>query len=170
MRLGPWQQAAVYAALVIVGLSGLVWLALHDFVEEEPSELQRWSLVLHGVSAFAALIVFGSLLPLHVRSGWLRRRNIASGLSVTIVMTVLIVTALLLYYGGEEMREPVRWTHIGIGLVAVALFPMHVIFGHRSRGLAAPEQARKDHAGKSEHTIDVPRQGTPVFHSKRPAA
>ena len=40
MRLGPWQQAAVYAALVIVGLTGLVWFALHDFVEEEPSELR----------------------------------------------------------------------------------------------------------------------------------
>jgi hypothetical protein len=178
MRLGPWQQAAVYATLVIVGLSGLVWLALHDFVEEEPSDLQRWSLVLHGVSAFAALIVFGSLLPLHVRSGWLRRRNIASGLSITIVMTVLIVTALLLYYGGEEMRTLVRWTHIGIGLLAFALFPMHVIFGHRTRPLAAPEQARKDVARKdvarkdlarsSEPTLDVPKQGTPYVHSKRP--
>ena len=165
MRLGPWQQAAVYATLVIVGLSGLVWFALHDFIEDEPSDLQRWSLVLHGVSAFAALIIFGSLLPLHVRSGWLRRRNIASGLSITIVMTALIVTALLLYYGGEEMRAPIRWTHIGIGLLAFALFPMHVIFGHRSRPLAAPEQARK-----SEPTIDVPKQSASLVHSKRPAA
>jgi len=175
MRLGPWQQAAVYAALVIVGLTGLVWFALHDFVEEEPSELQRWSLVLHGASAFAALIVFGSLLPLHVRSGWVRRRNIASGLSITVVMTVLIVTALLLYYGSEEMRAPVRWTHIGIGILAFALFPMHVIFGHRSRPLAAPDLARtdverKDLERKGEPPIDVPRPGTPMVHSRRPAA
>ena len=170
MRLGPWQQAAVYATLVIVGLSGLVWFALHDFVEEEPSDLQRRSLILHGISAFAALIVFGSLMPLHLRSGWLRRRNIASGLSITIVMIVLIVTALLLYYGGEEMRAPIRWTHIGIGLLAFVLFPIHVIFGHWSRSLAAPEQAHKDLARKSEPTIDVPGPGTPVVQSKRPAA
>src|SRR5262249_17369894 len=164
MRLGSWQQAAVYAALVIVGLTGVVWFALHDFVEEEPSDLQRWSLILHGVSAFAALIVFGSLMPLHVRSGWLRRRNIASGASITIVMTVLIVTALLLYYGGEELRAPVRWTHIGIGILAFALFPMHVIFGHRPRPLAA------DRARRSEPTLDMPEPGTPYVHSKRPAA
>ena len=163
MRLGSWQQTAVYATLVIVGLSGLVWFSLHDFVEEDPSDLQRWSLTLHGISAFAALIVFGSLMPLHVRSGWLRRRNIASGLSITVVMTVLIVTALLLYYGSEEMRTLVRWTHIGVGVLAFALFPTHVIFGHRSRPLAAPDQARK-----SEPTLDVP--GTPFVRSKWPAA
>src|SRR5215510_219962 len=167
MRLGPWQQAAVYAALVIVGLTGLVWFALHDFVEEEPSELQRWSLVLHGASAFAVLIVFGSLLPLHVRSGWVRRRNIASGLSIIIVMTVLIVTALLLYYGSEEMRAPVRWTHIGIGILAFALFPMHVIFGHRSRPLAAPDLARTDVERKDMERKDLARKGEPPIDVRR---
>jgi bacteriorhodopsin len=139
MRLGPWQQAAVYATLVIVALTGLVWLALHDVIEEEASDLQRWSLILHGISAFAALIVFGSLLPMHVRSGWLRQRNIASGLSITTVMAVLIGTALLLYYGGEETRMPVRWLHIGVGILGFAVFPIHVIFGQRSRRLVASE-------------------------------
>jgi hypothetical protein len=139
MRLGRWQQSAVYATLVIVALTGLVWLALHDVIEEEASDLQRWSLILHGISAFAALIVFGSLLPLHVRSGWLRQRNIASGLSITIVMAVLIGTALLLYYGGEEMRMPVRWLHIGVGILGFGVFPIHVIFGHRSRLVAISE-------------------------------
>lgn len=133
MRLGFWQQTAVYTTLAIVGLSGLLWFALHDLVEEEPSELQRTLLVLHGVSAFASLIVFGSLFPLHMRSAWLRRRNIATGASVTIVMAILIVTALLLYYGGEETRAAARWIHIGVGLLCFAVFPIHVIFGRRLR-------------------------------------
>ena len=77
MRLGVWQRAAVYVTLATVGLSGLVWFVLHDFIEEEPSELTRSLLVLHGISAFASLMVFGSLSPLHVRFGWLNRRNIA---------------------------------------------------------------------------------------------
>jgi hypothetical protein len=156
MRVGPWQQAAVYVTLVIVALTGLVWLALHDFIEEEPSDLQRWSLILHGAFAFATLIVFGSLLPLHLRSGWLRRRNIASGLSITVVMTMLIATALLLYYGGEETRTPVRWVHIGVGILGFAVFPIHVIFGHRSRRLAATNQAGERE--RSHAVLQVPTE------------
>jgi bacteriorhodopsin len=163
MRLGPWQQAAVYATLVIVALTGLVWLALHDVIEEEASDLQRWSLILHGISAFAALIVFGSLLPLHVRSGWLRRRNIASGLSITTVMAVLIGTALLLYYGGEETRMPVRWLHIGIGILGFTVFPIHVIFGQRSR-LAATDHARD---GEPSHGMPTGPLEQPLRRERR---
>src|SRR5258705_3631746 len=101
---------------------------------EEPGELQRALLVLHGVSAFAALIVFGSLVPLPMRSGWLCRRNIASGACVASLMAVLIVTALLLYYGGEDTRggqvDPYRrWPARHRGL------PVHVVLGLRTRRL-----------------------------------
>ncbi len=132
MRLGFWQQAAVYTTLVVVGLSGLLWFALHDFIDGEPGELQRALLVLHGVSAFAALIVLGSLVPLHMRSGWLRRRNIASGACITAMMAILSVSALLLYYGGEDAREAARWIHIGVGILAFAAFPVHVVLGLRT--------------------------------------
>src|SRR5438445_9951307 len=90
---------------------------------EEPGELQRALLVLHGVSAFAALIVFGSLVPLHMRSGWLAAETSRAGRVLPSLMAVLIVTALLLYYGGEDTREAARWIHIGVSLLAIAAFP-----------------------------------------------
>ena len=136
MRLGLWQKTAVYLTFVAVGLSGFAWFVLHDFIDEEPGELARWLLILHGVSAFAALMVFGSLFPRHMRLGWLNRRNVVSGGFTALIMTALIVTALLLYYGGEEVRWISRWTHIVVGSLGFTIIPLHVVLGRRSRNPA----------------------------------
>lgn len=133
MRLGRWQRSAVYAVSMMVGLSGLVWFILHDLVEEGPSELTWALLVVHGISAFAFLIVFGSLLPLHARSGWLKGRNVASGIALLAMSAVLAVTALLLYYGGEETRWPTRWMHIAVGGFCFVVIPLHVMLGRKTR-------------------------------------
>jgi hypothetical protein len=137
MRLGKWHQAAIYAALAAVCVSGAAWFILHDFLEEEPSDLQRRWLVIHGVAAFAALIAFGSVFPLHVRVSWSGRRNVASGLCLSSVMAILAVSALFLYYGGEDSRFLARWAHIGVGLVALVVFPVHVVLGRRARNRAS---------------------------------
>ncbi|WP_159732807.1 hypothetical protein [Methylosinus sp. Ce-a6] len=133
MRLGKWHQAITYAALIVVAASGVSWFALHDFLEEEPGNLQRALLTVHGVSAFVTLMVVGSVLPLHVRAFWLGKRNIATGASLLLVMTLLIVTALFLYYGGEDSRTLARWTHIGVGLLVFGLLPLHVVLGRKAR-------------------------------------
>ncbi len=133
MRLGKWHQAMIYAALIGVAASGLLWFVLRDFLEEEPSGLQRASLIVHGVSAFATLMAVGSVLPLHVRASWAARRNIGTGLSLLFVMALLIVTALFLYYGGEDARNLARWTHIALGLLAFGVAPIHVAMGRKAR-------------------------------------
>jgi hypothetical protein len=133
MRFGLWQRILVYGSLSVVALSGLMWWFLHDFISDEPDSLQRLLLVTHGVSAFAALVAFGSVLPMHVRAGWRDRKNLTTGLSVIAGMMVLSITALMLYYGGEESRFWVRWSHIGFGLLCLAVFPLHIVRGHRAR-------------------------------------
>ncbi|MGY4287184.1 hypothetical protein ACVWXO_006404 [Bradyrhizobium sp. LM2.7] len=75
MRLGSVQKSIVWTATSVVALTGLAWFVLHDLIEMEPGETERLLLMLHGISAYAMLIVIGSLLPLHVRSGWHRRRK-----------------------------------------------------------------------------------------------
>ncbi|MGC1860970.1 MAG: multicopper oxidase domain-containing protein [Methylocystis sp.] len=120
-------------ALIAVCVSGVAWFILHDLVEEEPSNFQRMSLVTHGVSAYAALVIFGSVLPLHVRSSWSGKRNVATGIVLILVIALLIVTALFLYYGGEETRWSARWVHLGVGVTAALAFPLHVVLGRRSR-------------------------------------
>lgn len=142
MRLGFWQKTAIYSTTV-VGLSGLLWFILHDVIADDPGDLAHLLLMLHGVSAYALLVAIGSLLPIHVRSGWLRRRNFVTGLAVIVVMTILGLTALVLYYGGEELQEPAKWLHLAFGFGGFILFPAHALVGrqkHQSTGIALEDR------------------------------
>jgi len=133
MRLGFWQRTAVFVATAVVGVSGLLWLILHDMIDGESGDATHVLLILHGVSSYAILVVIGSLLPRHVRSGWVRRRNMVTGLTVTVVMAVLAATGLGLYYGGEDLHAPVKWLHVVFGLGCFALFPVHAFIAARSQ-------------------------------------
>lgn len=141
MRLAPWQRLLVYGSLVVVALSGLLWFVLHDFISDEPDATKRLLLIVHGTSAFAVLMAFGSLFPVHVRAGWLRRLNLVTGSGLIGGIAALTITALLLYYGGEDTRLWARWVHIGLGLAGIAVFPVHIVRGHRARQTAAAPQA-----------------------------
>lgn len=143
MRLGVVQKSVVWTTIVVVALTGLAWFILHDLVETERGEAQRLLLTLHGISAYATLIVMGSLLPLHVRSGWHRRRKRWTGGTTLAALVLLAMTGLVLYYGGEETRETARWIHIGIGIACMALFPVHAMLAgavRRSTDRAASPQ------------------------------
>jgi hypothetical protein len=133
MRLRFWQKTAVFATTAIVGVTGLLWFVLHDMIDDEPGELAHVLLILHGVSSYVILVVIGSLLPRHVRSGWVRRRNLMTGVTVTAVMAVLAVTGLGLYYGNEDLHAPARWLHVAFGLGCFALFPAHAFLAARLR-------------------------------------
>lgn len=132
MRLGVWQRLMVYCSVGAVAASGLAWFILHDFSGDEISPALHALLVIHGVASFATLIAFGSLLPVHVRSGWLRGRNRATGTAMIAIFAVLIVTAVILYYGSEESHLWGRWLHIAVGLLCFGAVPLHVVRGERS--------------------------------------
>jgi hypothetical protein len=135
MRLGFWQKLLIFSTTAAVGVSGLLWFLLHDVFSAESDELADIAhvlLVVHGVSSYALLVAVGSLLPVHIRRGWQRRRNLLTGLSVTGAVAILGVTALVLYYGGEEMRAPAKWLHLILGLLCFAVFPAHAFLGEKS--------------------------------------
>jgi hypothetical protein len=147
MRLGFVQKSAVWTATAVVALSGVAWFVLHDLIDAEPGETERLLLMLHGISAYAVLIAIGSLLPLHVRSGWHRRRKRWTGGSTLAVLVLLAMTGLVLYYGGEATREPARWIHIAIGIACIALFPVHALLAATVRRSA--DSAMQDGVGES---------------------
>jgi len=133
MRLGFRQKTAVFTTTAIVGLTGLLWFVLHDMIDDEPGEVLRLLLMMHGVSSYALLVVIGSLLPHHVWSGWAHRRNLVTGLAVTVMMATLALTGLVLYYGGEDLHHAAKWLHVIFGLGCFALFPAHAFLTARSR-------------------------------------
>lgn len=150
MRLGLWQKLAVFATTAVVGMTGLLWFVLHDVIDGEPGDATHVLLILHGVSSYALLVVIGSLLPRHVRLGWLRRRNIVTGLTVTAVMAVLAATGLALYYGGEDLHAPVKWLHVIFGLGCFLLFPVHAL-----RAAKSPQSTQSPTA---DHNATPPRE------------
>ena len=49
-------------------------------------------LKLHGAAALAGLIIYGSLLPIHIRRAWTTRRNIFLGISLVVLMLLLTIS------------------------------------------------------------------------------
>lgn len=133
MRLGKWHRWFVIGALVLVSVSGVLWFVLHDVMDRAPDELLHELLVAHGVTAYASAIAFGSVLPVHVVAGWRYRRHLFSGLTVVLILTLLVVSALLLYYGGEQTQAWARLLHIATGFGAVLAAPLHIVLGRRAR-------------------------------------
>jgi len=140
MRLGFWQKTAVFATTAIVGLTGLLWLVLHDMIDDEPGDAAHVLLILHGISSYGLLVVIGSLLPNHVCSGWAQRRNLVTGLAVTVMMAALAVSGLAFYYGDETLHTPVKWLHVVLGLGCFGLFPAHAFLTAGSRRAVAAKQ------------------------------
>ncbi len=137
IRLGSLQEGAVYLATAALVFSGALWLVLHYFMVKQgefgptPHPAEPWMLRIHGAAAMAGLIVYGSLLPIHVRRAWAVRRNVVLGISVICFMLLLTVTGYLLYYAGSEQLRPIiSAAHWVIGLAVPLLLWWHVASGH----------------------------------------
>lgn len=139
-RLPRWQEWAVYFSATALILTGIAWLVFDTWVriegdfgpEHHPAE--HWLLIAHGVCAYLFLIVVGAMIPVHFLMGWRIRRNLVSGISIASLCAALSLTALALYYVGDElMRSGASLIHWIVGLVFVPVLLVHVIQGLRTR-------------------------------------
>jgi hypothetical protein len=139
-RLPRWQEWCVYVSFGLLVVTGVIWLLLDKFVRvvgefgPEPHPAEHWMLVGHGVVAYAFLIVGGAMIPVHITLGWNIRRNLKTGLSLAGTCILLALTALGLYYVGDEIsRNWVSIIHWAIGLVAVPALLIHALIGRSGR-------------------------------------
>ena len=137
-RLPRWQEWTVYATFALLIATGIAWLLLEHFVRvagefgPEPHPAEHWALVAHGLVAYAFLIVMGTMVPVHIITGWNTRRNLKSGLTLGGTLLVLAATALGLYYLGDEIgRHWVSLVHWTVGLAAGAVLLIHALIGRR---------------------------------------
>ena len=131
-RLPRWQEWAVYVSFGLLIATGIVWLVLENFVRvdgqfgPEPHPAEHWLLVAHGLVAYAFLIVAGTMVPVHIILGLNTRRNLKSGLAFAGTLLLLALTALGLYYLGDDMlRSRFSTIHWALGLVALPLLAIH---------------------------------------------
>jgi hypothetical protein len=130
-RLARWQRWTSYAVLASCAATGVVWFALMDLAEWQPTKLVLWW-VAHGATGFLAIMAIGMALPHHIVSTWRHHRNRWLGSIALGTLAALAVTALLLLYGKEAWHVGAHWTHVVFGLAALAAFPLHVLRGKRS--------------------------------------
>jgi cyanate permease len=138
LRLDDRFRSALYAVVAILFVTGVAWLAVSRLQHEIATD--RWStagaslLMVHGGAAMLMLVLFGALVPFHVRVAWRRRQNRTTGVVMLVSNALLIVTAFGLYYTSSETLR--HWTsdlHTGFGLGLPALLAFHVWRGRRSR-------------------------------------
>ena len=133
IRFSPDHKRTIYTVFLLLWLSGALWLAFHYFLRVpgdfglQAHPLESWWLRLHGLAAFAALVVIGSVLPVHARRAWQLKKNRRSGLSMKIIFFWLGGTGYALYYFASEANEtwlPLLHWSVGLALPLLLVFPI----------------------------------------------
>jgi len=92
------------------------------------------AVALHSGSAFLMAMMLGGLLAIHVRLGWRHGGNTVSGILLLLVQAGLILTALgIFYFGNEDWARLAALAHLLLGALLVLPFLYHFL---RGRGLA----------------------------------
>jgi hypothetical protein len=144
LRLNPGFRYALYAAFAVLFVTGAAWLVADALKDAESGEFWQETaatlLMLHGGCAMITLMLLGAMVPLHLRHGWRRGRNLVTGITMSTANAVLIVTAFGLYYlGAETLRPWMSDAHTGLGLAIPLLLVAHIWWGSPRAGAAIPD-------------------------------
>lgn len=96
---------------------------------QDPSDFTVNVLKTHGISAAIFLVIFGSVIAVHIRIALNLKRNMLTGLGMLVLMSILALTGTGLYYSPEEWHENIKWTHIWLGLICIIWLPLHIWMG-----------------------------------------
>ena len=136
IRLGKMHKLSVHIVTIVLFVTGAAWLIFHHWVRMKGEfgpinhPIEPWLLRIHGAAAMAALMILGTLIPIHMRPAWKLRRNVLTGVTLTISQFLLILTGYALYYAsGEFSRSIASAFHWGLGLATPAILIWHVKIG-----------------------------------------
>ena len=130
MRLPASLRAALYVVGLVVAASGVIWL----FAGQGWRRLALACMQVHGSAAMVLLVLIGAVAALHAPAGWREEKNRASGALFATALLLLILTAALLYYDGDERtRNVASIVHWTLGLATLALAGVHAWLGRQAR-------------------------------------
>ena len=130
-RLGampPWQKSFVQVGMLACSLTGGLYLLGHEFHLNKAVLGSHTVLAWHGIAAMLATLALGSVLPFHLKAGLKAKRKLISGVSQIGCLSLLLITAALLYYGSEDIRDLAITTHWIVGLLFFSCFIFHGVF------------------------------------------
>ncbi len=97
-------------------------------------DVRLGSAAAHSLAGMITVGLAGALSTHHARSGWLRRRNHASGILMIALVLALVVTAVGIYYLGDPgWSRSASASHALLGLFVTAVFAWHHVNGRRLR-------------------------------------
>ena len=134
-RLGKmpnWQRSLVIYGMLTCSITGLTYLAGHQFQIQRAILGTHSILAAHGIAAMLATLALGSVLPFHIKAGYKSKRQWWSGFSQLGFLAVLVISGALLYYGPEEIRDIAVDTHWITGLLFFVIFLLHAFQKLRS--------------------------------------
>ena len=120
-----WQRWFTISTLSICSISGIAFLMGHEFQISRQTLGSHSVLALHGITSALALIAFGAVLPFHIKAGLKAWKNLISGISQLLFLAILVISALFLYYGPEELHDGSKLVHWVLGLVFFIIFIFH---------------------------------------------
>ena len=133
----------ILLTFALLAVSGTLFAVPHlaeRFSIDAPLALSENLLMkLHGAAALIITLAIGALLPVHIRAGWARRKNIVSGLWLLALNAVLLITAWGLFYLGDEVWR--QWTsdiHLIAGLVLLGVIAQHFLHARTLRAARRP--------------------------------
>jgi hypothetical protein len=142
VKLNTRHQRWIYAILAAAYVTGVGWIVLHygivgqQALDNAWDMAQAWMLRAHGAAAMLTLVAAGSVLAIHVPSGWKLRQNVSSGIFMLTLLGLLTLTGWLLYYAaGESLRAWSSWLHMAVGVAAPLVLVWHLAHEkRRARG------------------------------------
>lgn len=133
-HLPRWQEIAIHFIFGLLFATGVAWIVFDRWVrvagdfgpEHHPAE--HWMLIVHAMGAYAFLVILGAMIPVHIPLGWNQRRNRTSGVILLGLFALLSLTALGLYYVGDDvLRSRASLIHWTVGLAALPALLIHIL-------------------------------------------
>ena len=128
-----WQSFSTHFIFIICAASGVLYLQAHEF-EIKALRVENHSiLIVRGFTAYFFVLLFGAIMPNHIKAGWKNKRNRLSGGLMMAVMSLLLISGLFCIMA---MKPAMLWVPWVIGCGLVLLFPLHFIRARRANYLA----------------------------------
>jgi hypothetical protein len=129
-KMPQWQRWSFWLVISICCLSGIFYLVGSELLTSPSILHNRKVITTHGLSAYLAVFVFGTISVGHIRLGWILRKNKATGIGNIVTLILMTLTGLGLYYGSEEIRDLAVLLHWISGLGFLAVLTLHLVPFH----------------------------------------
>jgi hypothetical protein len=142
--MSPALRINTLVVCALLWLSGCIWMALHYFFQAStqfgpgPNPWEPVAIRVHGIVAISTVFLFGWIASRHVYIGWYRRRNRVSGIALSSICVLLVLSGYALYYlPDDQLRNGSALLHQVLGVAAIIFALAHWRRLYQSKTIAS---------------------------------